>query len=132
MNNPLLTFVLLILAACSSTTGPAPSAPLNQDVRIKYGETILFANYPVTFVEVEDSRCPSTVTCAWAGDAAVSLRAESISGTLHTNRGAGSSSAVLGPVTVTLKSVQPQRVGTEAPRKSDYVAMISVTRTPRR
>ncbi len=40
--------------------------------KIPLGETVIFEDVSVTFLKVlEDSRCPSDVTCIWAGEAKV-------------------------------------------------------------
>jgi hypothetical protein len=48
-------------------------------IRIALGETIDFEGTKITFAEVlEDSRCPSTVQCVWAGRARVKVYVQEV------------------------------------------------------
>jgi hypothetical protein len=95
---------------------------------VRLGDTVSIANRRITFADVADSRCPRAVTCVWAGDAAVSLTADSESIVLHTNATAGPASTRLNDSTVTLVEVRPERVSSDPPQKSAYVAVLRVTR----
>ncbi len=70
----LLPFLLLLLAGCGASV-VAPS-PLNVQIIIPLGQTVTVpgAAAALRFVAVtEDSRCPATVQCVWAGLAATDL-----------------------------------------------------------
>lgn len=70
-------WVILLFVACSSVSSPtAPSSPSislpAERIAVRHGETIRAGDLSVTFADVvADSRCPVTVQCIWAGDAAV-------------------------------------------------------------
>jgi hypothetical protein len=79
--------VALLISGCGTTL--SSDGPVEIELRIgelvqrpDFGESIEFLSVPA------DSRCPSDVTCVWAGDAAIRLRIghPSFSGdtTLHT------------------------------------------------
>jgi hypothetical protein len=76
--------IWLLLLAGVSTPVPAQPAPLGEEViLLNYGDAagdgVAAANgeLQISFVDViEDSRCPSDVTCAWAGEVQVALEAQ--------------------------------------------------------
>ncbi|HSP35669.1 MAG TPA: hypothetical protein VLU46_15260 [Thermoanaerobaculia bacterium] len=117
---------VLLLAGCSSL----PEEPHDTTLTLRFGESanVPGTSTPVTFIDVSDSRCPSSVVCAWAGDAAVTLQSGGDTVTLHTNTSAGVASDHLNGWTVTLMDVQPARTTTEAPKKADYAAGLQFTR----
>lgn len=66
---------ILILGVLVSTTLVAQESQMTPPVivaKIALAETVLFENTSIIFKRViEDSRCPSDVTCVWAGQAKV-------------------------------------------------------------
>jgi len=61
---------------CANSQGAAASARIGENFDVRIGETIAIAGEPltVTFEQVvEDSRCPTSTTCIWAGDAVVRI-----------------------------------------------------------
>lgn len=116
--------ILLSILGCTST----PTQPNETSIAIRFAETVDAGAARITFADVADSRCPRTVTCVWAGDAAVSLTADSETVVLHTNGTAGPASARLQNATVTLVEVRPERESSDPPQKNAYVAVIRVTR----
>lgn len=68
---------LLLLALFSISIFIAQETNIQPPVivaKIPLGSTVQFENTLVTFLKViEDSRCPSDVTCIWAGQAKVSV-----------------------------------------------------------
>ena len=117
---------VVLLLAC----GSSPEDPRESTLRVRFGETVTIpgTTTQVTFRDVDDSRCPSTVTCVWAGDAAVLLQSGNDNVTLHTNTGAGPASAQLQGWTITLVDVQPERTTTEPPSKTGYSAGLRFSR----
>jgi len=79
-----VTFSCIVLFACSSALvanihsgGPFRNARLDREFTLKVGEStnVKGTRLRIRFVAVEnDSRCPSDVTCVWAGNAAVRLQ----------------------------------------------------------
>ncbi len=124
----------------SSSTVTASSvgshASLGQDFELRIGETVEIDGEPlvVTFERVvEDSRCPTNVTCVWAGDAVVRIRlqgAKAEAGTLdlHTQSDANREG---GFERYRVRLVQllpaPQDSGGIPPER--YVATLIVVRT---
>jgi hypothetical protein len=125
----LAAFVIVaaLLTRCSSAN---PETRPDQPLRLHFGETAAVAGSStgVTFADVSDSRCPATVSCIWAGDAAVRLdeqNGESV--TLHTNSSAGPQSARLGGLVITLERVEPEPAE-KALSKNDYVVTLRTSR----
>ncbi|HJR66918.1 MAG TPA: hypothetical protein VJ802_10845 [Gemmatimonadaceae bacterium] len=86
MRAALLAASLLTTLGCSSATGLARCEPgagtavvcarLDEEFDLRLNETAYIANTPLSIQAVavpEDSRCPTDVVCAWAGNARVSL-----------------------------------------------------------
>jgi hypothetical protein len=64
--------LLLALAACGHD---GAAATLNVPIQLAPGQSAVFKdeNLKVQLVNVTDSRCPTDVTCLWAGEALVRL-----------------------------------------------------------
>jgi|SRR6185437_8310892 len=66
-----------VLAANPHANNPLDHARLDQEFKLKAGQqaTVKGTKLRIRFIAVEnDSRCPSDVTCVWAGNAAVQLQ----------------------------------------------------------
>jgi len=122
-----LPLVFVLAAACSSTTAPQ----LGEEFSLRLGEqaTIADIGVTITFADVsEDSRCPSNVTCVWAGDAVVVIA----SWTVAAGEGTEVLHSHLEPQSVRIDSVElefvrldpyPEEPGIISPE--DYVVTLS-------
>ena len=45
-----------------------PAASFAEELEVELGETVTYDNLKLYFYDVEDSRCPSDVTCVWEGE----------------------------------------------------------------
>jgi hypothetical protein len=71
------------LLACGAT--PVPGRPLEFELAVGERVTLQDGSASIEFLRVTDeSRCPSDVTCVWAGDARVALRLNGSPGTVDT------------------------------------------------
>lgn len=69
---PFFLILLLISSPLLLAQESLKATPPVIVAKIHLGETVVFENVSVTFLKViEDSRCPSDVTCVWAGQAKV-------------------------------------------------------------
>ena len=116
------------LTACSSD----PTAPLNHEFTIGVGETahVTGADLSIKFVELtEDSRCPTTLQCIWAGNGQVELEARSNGQTtvfaLNTTQGARE--FVVNSFHIALVSLAPIRVDMAPPPAGSYHVTLVVT-----
>jgi hypothetical protein len=76
----LLIFIMmngLLFASCNQSKGDLVKASLDSDFKLPVGKTVEIKteNMLIKFDKViSDSRCPSGVTCVWAGEAKCLLR----------------------------------------------------------
>lgn len=113
-----------------------PSYELGQQIHIKYDETVIIKSegLSVKFSKVtEDSRCPSDVTCIWAGRAVVVVsisRDGNELGELTLAKGAGDeelSTGSIGGYSIKLMNVSPYPISTQEIKLSQYVIIVIVT-----
>ena len=112
-------------------TGPALGEPFD----LKVGETVNVGDDGLTveFVELmEDSRCPSDVTCVWAGRAVIRVIVSSADdvlgfGTVEFTLEAGTVGADVGSLYgLTLVELTPYPVSTVELTGQDYVATLEL------
>jgi hypothetical protein len=137
-----LAWVLLLPAAVSCADRSAnPVAPPDSGSK---QEIVLAPGAPwrlpepgmtITFEQVvQDSRCPTGLTCIVAGDAAVRIRFDApgtppSSHVLHTNLDSARA-AEQGAVRVTLTAVAPYPAGDTKPRPEEYRVTLLIERRP--
>jgi hypothetical protein len=130
---------VLLLAACASGGGTAPTSPtpaVNEEFILAPGQTatVKDALVRITFERVsEDSRCPTDVTCIWEGDATVVLRiketADEVTREVHTQGDAPRSrKAPAGDYVVTLVRLDPMPRSTAPIEASAYRATLLIGR----
>jgi len=134
----LLLLVLICPLACAANPAGEPADNQNtaSSVVLAPGESHRIPETDLTIVfetVVDDSRCPSGVTCIREGDAAVRLRIEKpatppSSLTLHTS-GPGNREAVVDNVTLRLVEVKPYPSGDSKPRPEEYRVTLLIQRT---
>jgi len=100
----------------------------NDHVMINLHQTKSIDNLEVTFSEIDDSRCPSDVTCIWEGRASVTLdiydHLQNQTIILTTNE---ILSKNIGIYKISLIDISPYPVSTKD-ISQDYVATISVSK----
>jgi hypothetical protein len=129
---------LLVVMACGPTLEPVEPVATHQvqagdTVALGFGESaVVDGELRLTFTAVEgDSRCPTDVTCVWAGDAHIELRATR-SGTpaetieLHT--GADPREAELAGYRIRLLRVEPAAQQSGPPAENAYSVVLSISR----
>ena len=113
-------------------------AELGSQFQIKIDQTGLIRseNIKVTFLDVtEDSRCPSDVTCIWAGQAKIIvniLKHYQDIGDLTLTSGAGNgdlATKAFDGYSIELVKVDPYPISTEKIELSDYIITLVVTNT---
>lgn len=83
MKNLLLITFLLSTPILMSQENTKASPPVIV-AKVALGDTVVFEKSSITFSEVlEDSRCPSDVTCVWAGQAKVIAKIKTEKGTIE-------------------------------------------------
>ena len=93
---------VLLLSACSSSSVVALGTPFH----IGVGESKQVDGVTVEVINITDSRCPPTTNCVWEGDAAVELRVNGESASVHSHGGSQYPRAVtVAGYNVTLRDV---------------------------
>jgi len=127
---PFLIVASAVTVACSD----GPTAPLDHDFTIGVGETahISGTDLSLKFVVVtEDSRCPATVECVWAGNGQIQVAASSggQTSTLYFNTAQGPNEIVTGGYRVRLTALLPARSGFAPIPAGSYRATFVVTQS---
>jgi hypothetical protein len=125
------TFALLLLAVALAACGrDGSAAALDTPIQLVPGQSAVFEteNLQVQLVSVADSRCPTDVTCLWAGEAVARLAIRSKGQTAEHELKEFQKGALDGYVFEILE-VLPAR-GPEAQRiaPADYRVTFKVTR----
>lgn len=101
---------------------------LDKPFMINLNQTLSVGDLDVTFLGVEDSRCPSDVTCIWEGRASVMLSIyDQIQYQTITLTTSETPSAHVGSYEINLIDILPYPISTKDISK-EYVATISVTK----
>ena len=122
-------FPLTMALACTSLGAPVP---LGRDFALAPGQSARIAVFDrtVAFEAVlEDSRCPSGVTCVWAGNARVRLRLTR-SGqdtTIVLNTGLEPRAVRIGQMRLELREVTPARRAGDSTRTESYRITLRAT-----
>jgi hypothetical protein len=130
----LLAAAAMLAAACSKNEPAGPSAP--SQVVVSVAQSDVASGVRVSLIRVEnESRCPSTVTCVWQGDATAVITvqvgsSDGVSGLLaqqfvHTS--VEPRSVVVSGYRVRLDSLTPYPTGQPIEQK-DYRGYFTVTR----
>ena len=120
--------VVLWVANCSR--GPT-EVSLNQEFELLVGETarVTGTGQLVRFEAVPaDSRCPTDVTCVWAGNALVRVRVQGqeTDSLLELNTTLEPKTGRVGEVRVELRGLEPAPRSTEPPAERRYRARLLV------
>jgi hypothetical protein len=117
------TILLIILAL---TVIPIIDISFAEELEIEFGKTISYENLKLYFYDIEDSRCPSDVTCVWEGKVSAMIRVSN--GTLDIGgpQPIGFVQKSFQPYLIILKDIQPYPVSTEKP---DYVATLDIIKS---
>ncbi len=129
-----LLAALLLLAGCARSPGEISASP-GQQFTLAPGQTASIAGEPlkIRFVEVvNDSRCPSGVTCIWEGQASCLVELtyqDSMTSLVLTQRGSGKAATDFKDYNLEFE-VQPYPEAGKTIAKQDYRLQMVVTRIP--
>lgn len=133
IHRPLVALLLTVsLVACRSAGAPVShTANLDQEIQLAPRERVVFSQQGLTveFVSVlEDSRCPSDVTCVWAGEVKVQLstRFDAAEAVLHEVK--AGQPATVGDLQLGIVRVQPERISTRELSPEQYRVTLKVER----
>jgi len=121
---------IVALAACSSTGAPAPhAASLNQEIQLAPKEIAAYGPQGLTveFVRVvNDSRCPTDVTCAWAGEITVQVATAMNQAEPAQHEIKAGEHASVGAFRVFVVKVEPQPLSTRPIPPEEYRVTLKV------
>ncbi|MCE9653181.1 MAG: hypothetical protein K8Q89_09065 [Nitrosarchaeum sp.] len=124
----LVIFLFLIVPIGVSFALEPQSMASDNHVMINLHQTKSMDNLEVTFSEIDDSRCPSDVTCVWEGRASVTLHIydhlQNQTIILTTNE---TPSKNVGVYKISLIDILPYPVSTKN-ISQDYVVIISISK----
>jgi len=121
-----------LVVACTPATEPGTGS-LDREVGVREGEQVVVDDGRLTvgFQDVtEDSRCPTDVQCAWAGEATVVLRLseqgrDPAQVTLRTTE--GKQTGTYGAYSIVLRNLDPKPRSGGSPPET-YLATLEVRR----
>ena len=96
----------------------------DETIEMKLGQEIQFNDLNLNFYDVEDSRCPSDLTCIWEGEVTAMF---AVKNQTHRVSGVFAPGDVLSHITpydITLVDLQPHPISTE---EAKYVATINIS-----
>ncbi|MCV0392708.1 MAG: hypothetical protein K5790_05365 [Nitrosopumilus sp.] len=102
---------------------PMISASFAEQIKVKFGETVSYEHLKFYFYDIEDSRCPSDVTCIWEGKVLAMIRISNATLDIGGSRNIGNVEKSFPPYVITLTDIQPYPISTEKP---DYVATLEI------
>ena len=114
---------LFLIIAAVLVLIPMMSESFADEIKVKFGETVSYENLKFYFYDIEDSRCPSDVTCIWEGRVLAMIRISNATLDIGGSREIGNVAKSFPPYVITLTDIQPYPVSTEKP---DYVATLEI------
>lgn len=124
-------FTVLFSPACEyfkPENFPSPNCVLDTPFRLWHGQSTDCEELNITFTgEVQDSRCPTTVTCVWEGRVDVELEVDGqlVSLGLPNDEQLGASKATVGNYVIELLEVFPAPItADEIPDESYRIKLI--------
>ena len=121
--------LVLTLAACRSAGAPAPRvASLSEEIQLAPSEQVVFGqSLNVQFIRVvEDSRCPSDVTCVWAGEVKIEVSTRIDDAAAERHEVTSSEPATVGAFRIVVVQVQPEKISTRPIAPEEYRVTLKV------
>ena len=95
-----------------------------ESIEIKLGEEIQVDDLKLNFHDIEDSRCPSDLTCIWEGKITAMITIKNQTHRISGIFTPGYALSYITPYEITLVDVKPYPISTEEP---EYVATIKIS-----
>ena len=129
--------IFLIASSAESSFGmdlEVVQKKLNEKFQLRYHESVVISGGPeISILDIQDSRCPSDVTCVWEGEVKISINVvndHSPLGNFTLTSRAGDkslSTQTVNDFTVQIIDVNPYPVSTKQISLSDYVVTLIVS-----
>ena len=115
-------FLLPFLLAIISVFGQASA----EEFEVLLGQKIAYNDLEIYFYDIEDSRCPSDVTCVWEGNVLAMIRISNSTQDIGGPQEIGFVQKSFPHYLIELRNVLPHPVSTEKP---EYIAVLDITKT---
>lgn len=112
----------LIITTAILLIGMSDESFADKKIKLHIGQTISADDLKFTFLDVDDSRCPSDVTCVWAGQVTATIQIENQTHTKTVDFMPSDSYTFFSPYKIILLDVSPHPISTEKP--DDYIATL--------
>ncbi len=96
----------------------------DETIEIKLGQETQFNDLILNFHDVEDSRCPSDLTCIWEGEVTAMIVVKNQTHRISGVFAPGDVLSYITPYDITLVDLQPHPISTE---EAKYVATINIS-----
>ena len=113
---------LLIITVAILLIGMSDESFADKKIKLHLGQTISTDDLKFTFLDVDDSRCPSDATCVWAGQVTATIRIENQTHTKIIDFMPSDSYTFFSPYKTILLDVSPYPTSTEKP--DDHIATL--------
>ena len=120
----MLKINLLIIIAIVSCLLPIGAESFAEEIKIPFGKIVFYENLRLYFYDVEDSRCPSDITCIWEGKILAMIQVSNSTHEIGGPQNIGFVQKSFEPYSIRLKNVEPYPISTE---KLVYVAILEIT-----
>jgi hypothetical protein len=120
-----------------TSSSASSSVKTNGMVKIRFDETVTYADLELRWLEINDSRCPTGVNCFWAGEVKVMLEATRTTAqgsepaelqlTLQSRREPATATVSFSGYELELLNVDPYPKDKVTPERSYYVAEIKIS-----
>ena len=140
MKNVIILSALVIFSIVSSADSSLGMEPevspkkLNEQFQLKYHEPAIISNgLEISILDIEDSRCPSDVTCVWEGEVKISvnvIKDKNPLGNFTLTSRAGDkdlSTQTIDNYSIQVIEVEPYPVSTRQIPLSDYVVTLVIS-----
>ena len=99
-----------------------------KQVEINLDNSLYVNDIEISFLEVDDSRCPSDVTCVWQGQVLATIQMQNKTHEIIEQFSLGYTPGHMTPYKITLVDVIPHPKSTEKP---EHVAIVMISETDR-
>ena len=115
---------LLIIFSLVITLSVANESFAEKTVEIKLGQEIQVNDLNLNFHDIEDSRCPSDLTCVWEGEVTAMIAVKNQTHSVSEIFTPGYTLSYITPYEITLVDVQPYPIST---KEAKYVATVNIS-----
>ncbi|MEX0608339.1 MAG: hypothetical protein WD016_12500 [Balneolaceae bacterium] len=124
-----LSGIIVLFTSCQLNDSSTVTSLENHEIELKFGEQVFIQEKGLTVLFsdlIEESRCPESVMCAWAGNAEVAIQINSDDIRLNSYKDPNKVS--ISGYEIELISVTPYPKDTGGIQKEEYVVKLMVSK----